>query len=481
MSTLAPLQEQSAATNTIRFVSGPPCRLYKIIADLEKMALCRIHLYPEGHDDILKHRSRCCVKPKGSRCGSCIDGPDRRRIYVCHPFELSNAQPMKQNNEILSLSKRLRPDTPTDALPKNQEEVFHTLKSFRSPMTASTLFVSESRIKRSFKKGEFIVLIIACMLKVVVMGDFNEVCFASERHGSTFYASNAAEFNMFITNSHFIDVPLDSWNNDGVHASNAMIQLKNKLKSLKQTLKTQTEEVFLMTCQIEQRLFHDIGVIDCKKPVDMAQKAKVKWAIEGDENYKFFHSIVNKKRHQQAIKDILVDSEFSAPDWSRVPIKGIFTRRLGADSSHYLKGLYIPYLMKLKGGDGEDLSNSVKEFFNSSNFPKGYNPSFIALILKFLKLNVLMMMLHGYCLVFSLKVNVHKISLYGLGVHSSDIQCMANSFGYLANNLPFMYLSVKVAANMARINSWNGVIQKVPIKLSNGKLNPYRWEVDLLF
>ncbi|GJX76082.1 hypothetical protein Tco_0322893 [Tanacetum coccineum] len=30
----------------------------------------------------------------------------------------------------------------------------------------------------------------------VVMGDFNEVHFASERHGSTFYASNAAKFNM---------------------------------------------------------------------------------------------------------------------------------------------------------------------------------------------------------------------------------------------------------------------------------------------
>ncbi|GJV48253.1 RNA-directed DNA polymerase, eukaryota [Tanacetum coccineum] len=47
--------------------------------------------------------------------------------------------------------------------------------------------------------------------EVVVMGDFNEVCFASERHGSTFYASNAAEFNTFIANSHLIDVPLGGY------------------------------------------------------------------------------------------------------------------------------------------------------------------------------------------------------------------------------------------------------------------------------
>ncbi|GKD41082.1 RNA-directed DNA polymerase, eukaryota [Tanacetum coccineum] len=44
--------------------------------------------------------------------------------------------------------------------------------------------------------------------EVVVMRDFNEVRFTSERYGSTLYALNAAEFNSFITNSHLIDVPL---------------------------------------------------------------------------------------------------------------------------------------------------------------------------------------------------------------------------------------------------------------------------------
>ncbi|GJW25949.1 RNA-directed DNA polymerase, eukaryota, reverse transcriptase zinc-binding domain protein [Tanacetum coccineum] len=82
---------------------------------------------------------------------------------------------------------------------------------------------------------------------------------------------------------------------------------------------------------------------------------------------------------------------------------------------------------------------------------------------------MLMMMLHWFFLVSGLKVNVHKSSLYRLGVHYSDIQSMANSFGCLANNLSFTYLDVKVAANMARINSWNKVIQKVIIKLSNWK------------
>nr|GEU85869.1 RNA-directed DNA polymerase, eukaryota [Tanacetum cinerariifolium] len=40
---------------------------------------------------------------------------------------------------------------------------------------------------------------------------------------------------------------------------------------------------------------------------DYIQKAKVTWAIEGNENSKFFHGIINKKRSQLAIRCIFVD------------------------------------------------------------------------------------------------------------------------------------------------------------------------------
>ncbi|GJU96120.1 RNA-directed DNA polymerase, eukaryota [Tanacetum coccineum] len=54
-------------------------------------------------------------------------------------------------------------------------------------------------------------------------------------------------------------------------------------------------------------IFRNLGEIDSKISTDLAQKAKIKWAIEGDENSNFYHGIVNKKRRQQAIKGILVD------------------------------------------------------------------------------------------------------------------------------------------------------------------------------
>nr|GEV73411.1 ribonuclease H-like domain-containing protein [Tanacetum cinerariifolium] len=174
------------------------------------------------------------------------------------------------------------------------------------------------------------------------------------------------------------------------------------------------------------KTFHDIVVIDRKIYVDMAQKAKVKWAIKGDENSKFFYGIVNKKRRQQAIKGILEDGE-----WIDNPDRRSKHFCLKLISKRHLIGLDEIILM---------------------------NPCF--------NVNVLMMMLHWFFLLSGLKVNVHKSILYGLGVYYSDIQSMANSFGCLVNNLLFTYLGVKVAANMARIKSWNEVIQKVTIKLS---------------
>ena len=47
---------------------------------------------------------------------------------------------------------------------------------------------------------------------LVVMGDFNEVRFASERYGSNFNDRHANIFNMFISNSSLIDIPLGGFN-----------------------------------------------------------------------------------------------------------------------------------------------------------------------------------------------------------------------------------------------------------------------------
>ncbi|GJW50167.1 RNA-directed DNA polymerase, eukaryota [Tanacetum coccineum] len=174
--------------------------------------------------------------------------------------------------------------------------------------------------------------------EVVVMGDFNEVCFVSERHGSTLYASNVAEFNTFITNSHLIDVPLGgysfTWSNthaskmsklDRFLVSNGLLDLFPNLSGLILHLRNSNHKPIILKefhivfgfwnkispliqkksnkehdhrvledflLEIDPcldkgegfpddlpnraKILHDIGVIDHKISIDMAQKAKVK-------------------------------------------------------------------------------------------------------------------------------------------------------------------------------------------------------------
>nr|GFB23712.1 RNA-directed DNA polymerase, eukaryota [Tanacetum cinerariifolium] len=52
------------------------------------------------------------------------------------------------------------------------------------------------------------------------------------------------------------------------------------------------------------RQLHDLNQMASR---DAAQKSKIKWAIEGDENSKFFHGIINKKRSYLSIRGVFVD------------------------------------------------------------------------------------------------------------------------------------------------------------------------------
>nr|GEW76296.1 RNA-directed DNA polymerase, eukaryota [Tanacetum cinerariifolium] len=172
-------------------------------------------------------------------------------------------------------------------------------------------------------------------------------------------------------------------------------------------------------------LFRDLKDIDHKDSIDFAQKAKIKWAVEGDENSKKFHGIVNKKRRHLAIKCILVDGKwienpnrvksefysyysnlFSALAWDRSLFDVNFPRCLNSDQVFDLEDMVSNEEIKRAvwdcGSDkspgpygftfevfkkfwtivGGDVTNAIKEFFISSFFPKGCNSSFIPLIPK---------------------------------------------------------------------------------------------------
>nr|GEW95284.1 RNA-directed DNA polymerase, eukaryota [Tanacetum cinerariifolium] len=61
-------------------------------------------------------------------------------------------------------------------------------------------------------------------------------------------------------------------------------------------------------------LTRNLNAIKQADQLEMAQKAKVRWAIEGDENSKYFHVIINKRRAQLAIRGV-----FSNGTWITKP------------------------------------------------------------------------------------------------------------------------------------------------------------------
>ncbi|GJR97627.1 RNA-directed DNA polymerase, eukaryota [Tanacetum coccineum] len=64
------------------------------------------------------------------------------------------------------------------------------------------------------------------------------------------------------------------------------------------------------TINRRMEVLNSIQHLDKIQAMDMAQKAKVKWAIEGDENSRYFHGILNKKRSQSNIRGIMVDGKW---------------------------------------------------------------------------------------------------------------------------------------------------------------------------
>ncbi|GJX71225.1 putative RNA-directed DNA polymerase, eukaryota, reverse transcriptase zinc-binding domain protein [Tanacetum coccineum] len=156
---------------------------------------------------------------------------------------------------------------------------------------------------------------------LVAMGDFNEVQEAGERFGSHFNKRQADIFNTFISNASLIDVlfwrkmegfhnlVVDTWNNDGIVEANGLVSFKKKLQHLKHVLIDQGKatDLDLLNRRDSIRLLGDLDRIEA---TDLAQKARIKWALEGDENSNFFHATLKKNRRQLAIKGILNEGEW---------------------------------------------------------------------------------------------------------------------------------------------------------------------------
>ncbi|GJS39463.1 RNA-directed DNA polymerase, eukaryota [Tanacetum coccineum] len=235
--------------------------------------------------------------------------------------------------------------------------------------------------------------------EVVMMGDFNEVRFKSDRFGSVFNVRGADVFNSFIANAGLVEVPLGgsafTWSHKSAtkmskierntpgDKSNAMRNLMYKLKFLKVRIRgwlstnrnstkaeitrligelAKLDEVIdngnAMDDTVPRRLevLNSIQNLNQIQATEAAQKAKIKWSVEGNENVQFFHGMINKKRSQQNIWDVMIDGKwieepsrvkkqffqhfrdrFDEPKDDRVRIDMCFPRSLSNEQKDYLE------------------------------------------------------------------------------------------------------------------------------------------------
>nr|GEZ08616.1 RNA-directed DNA polymerase, eukaryota [Tanacetum cinerariifolium]GEZ08954.1 RNA-directed DNA polymerase, eukaryota [Tanacetum cinerariifolium] len=240
--------------------------------------------------------------------------------------------------------------------------------------------------------------------ETVIMGDFNEVRSERERFGFVFNQQRAMVFNNFISLTGLIDLPLDgyafTWSHksaskmsklDRFLLSEGLMELfphlsaicldknlsdhrhillqetKAKMKSNEKKFNIQ-QNLLELDKLIDQgrsnedicckriMLINDLYEINSKNLSELSQKAKIRWSIEGDENSKYFHGILNKWRSKLVIRGVLVDGDwisdpskfkdeffnhfkkkFSPPQSSRICFNYVFPTRLSSDQVEELE------------------------------------------------------------------------------------------------------------------------------------------------
>ncbi|GJX55522.1 RNA-directed DNA polymerase, eukaryota [Tanacetum coccineum] len=192
----------------------------------------------------------------------------------------------------------------------------------------------------------------------------------------------------------------ESWKNSEVMESNSIIKLKKKLQVLKSSIKQWLTEdkhklnsakVSIQTQLIDldksidqgrgddvmvkerSNLLKELQDLNSFSSLGMAQKAKVWWAIEGDENSKYFHGF---PKHLSLDQKEDLECNVSYDEIKKAVWDCGINKSLGPD------GFTFEFYRRYWNVIDQDVVAAVSLFFSTSSFPIGCNSSFIALIPK---------------------------------------------------------------------------------------------------
>ncbi|GJY93181.1 RNA-directed DNA polymerase, eukaryota [Tanacetum coccineum] len=178
-------------------------------------------------------------------------------------------------------------------------------------------------------------------------------------------------FHSWFTKDGFDNLIADTWNNLSIMETNK-ISLRERPQSRISELDKLIDKGLSNNDIINERisLLKDIHDLDKRHSSDLAQKAKIQWAIEGDENSKYFYGILIKNGSQLAIRGVLVDGEWiEDPPKVKNEFLEHFSKRFSMPTGP--DGFSFEFIRKYWNIIQHDVVNAVKEIFSSSKFPPG--------------------------------------------------------------------------------------------------------------
>ncbi|GJT39045.1 hypothetical protein Tco_0938910 [Tanacetum coccineum] len=188
----------------------------------------------------------------------------------------------------------------------------------------------------------------------------------------------------------------------------------------------------------------EIKKIDKFALMDLIQKACVKWDIERDENFKFFHGLINQKRRNQMINGIMVEGNGSRTLVDQGAFQFILQKENTQPQDTQLSSL--TYLIH------NPLLGMYRETHGKSSF---------------------------HIIASGLKINIHKSNIYGIGLNKDEVFSMASNAGCIAGDIPFSYLSLPIGSNLKSIASWKTLVDLLGGNKDENKMAWVKWLIIL--
>ncbi|GJR30293.1 ribonuclease H-like domain-containing protein [Tanacetum coccineum] len=370
--------------------------------------------------------------------------------------------------------------------------------------------------------------------EAIIMGDFNDVRTMDERLGSSFNVSSARCFDRFIVSlsggcqslfklciltvtcpihrpillrevlsdfgptlfrfyqswlrmEGFDSMVEHAWLSFSHSDSNAMTERGNV-----------SDDILLNRMDLNRRL-QDIKLLEVK---DLVQKSKIKWAIEGDENSKFFHGITLKFCFSNRVMDFCL--KLNAPFHNRLSSDQVDELDRAVSRDEIRRAVWNCGENKSPGPDGYtfeffrkywSLVDFARRMIRFGGLSLGYSYAFgcgrigvgdpcrylssfpVLLMIGLFKVSIawlgeyfslfyaddamfigefwseqnlhnIVKVLNCFHLASGLKINIAKSQVLGVGVSQNVVVQAANRIGCAVLNTPFRYLGVTVGECM---------------------------------